>query len=62
LPDEVRQSQQESDVFVAIRVWNMLGGQLDWQGLEAVAALFGVDDIEILIYQLEVIRGHGRRS
>jgi hypothetical protein len=40
---------------LAIEAWNMLGG-LDWSGLEMVADILGIDDIELLIGQLMAIR------
>lgn len=44
---------------LAIHAWNLLGG-MEWAGLETVADLLGYDDIELLIYQLTVIRDHQR--
>jgi hypothetical protein len=34
----------------------MLGKTLDWQGLDTVAALLGVADMETLIHDLMTIR------
>jgi hypothetical protein len=42
---------------MAIRAWNMLGG-LDWAGLDAVIDVLGIDDPEILIAQLVVLRNN----
>lgn len=47
---------------LAIRAWNMMGGQIDWNGLETVADILGINDIERLVAQLETIRNHGRQS
>jgi hypothetical protein len=40
---------------LAIAAWNMLGG-LDWSGLPLVAEVLGIEDIEMLVAQLVVIR------
>ncbi len=48
-PDEARTS---------IRAWNMLGGKIDWAGLDLVAELLGVIDIEGLVGDLMLIRDH----
>jgi hypothetical protein len=37
-------------------VWNAIGGVIDWQGLPVVAELFGITDIEQLIFDLITIR------
>ena len=34
----------------------MLGNALDWNGLDTVAAMLGVTDVEMLITDLMVIR------
>lgn len=39
----------------AIRAWNLLGG-LEWAGLDAVAEILGITDIEALVVQLVAIR------
>lgn len=33
-----------------------MGGVIDWQGLEVLAAMHGVEDIDVLIDQLVAIR------
>lgn len=43
---------------VSVRAWNMLGGKIDWSGLELVAELLGVHDIESLVADLMLIRDH----
>lgn len=40
---------------VAVQAWNMMGG-LDWNALPVIADLLGVEDMELLINQLVVIR------
>jgi len=34
----------------------MLGGEIDWAGLPVVAEILGIDDIELLIKQMLLIR------
>lgn len=46
---------------MAIRAWNLLNngqGAIDWAGLDLVAALLGVQDIEALINRLLIIKSH----
>lgn len=46
---------------VAIKAWKLLSngrGGFDWAGLDSVAALLGVADIEDLINRLLVIKLH----
>ena len=47
--------------LLAMRTWNMLAngmGGLDWAGLPLAVALFGIDDVEGLLYRLQVIKSH----
>jgi hypothetical protein len=44
---------------LAISAWNTLGG-MDWAGIPVVAELLGIDDIELLIRQLILIRDSQR--
>lgn len=44
------------EFHIAIRAWKMLGNALDWHGLDTVAALLGVKDVEMLINDLMTIR------
>lgn len=44
-----------------MQAWNRLengSGGIDWQGLDLVAELLGIDDIETLIDDLLVIKQH----
>lgn len=34
----------------------MLGGAIDWAGLPVVAEILGIDDIELLVQQMLLIR------
>lgn len=44
------------DMAAAVLAWNMMGGALDWSALPLVSAVLSVDDMEILIRQLCLIR------
>jgi hypothetical protein len=45
-----------------VRAWNLLSG-LDWQGLELVAEMFGVRDVESWIDDIATLRDwHNRRA
>jgi hypothetical protein len=39
----------------AVEAWNIMGG-LNWSALPIVVELIGVDDVELLIEQLVIIR------
>jgi hypothetical protein len=39
----------------AVEAWNLMGG-LNWSALPIVAEMIGVEDIELLIEQLVIIR------
>jgi len=39
-----------------VQAWNWMGGQIDWAGLETIAELIGVDDVEQLMADLVTIR------
>ena len=40
----------------AVDVWNMLGGEIDWSALPIVVELLGINDADVLIRDLIVIR------
>lgn len=44
---------------LSVEAWNVLGG-LEWQGLETVAEMLGVRDIEGLVADMTVIRDFQR--
>lgn len=46
---------------LAVKAWNLLGG-LDWQGIEAVAELLGIEDVDMLIHQLAALRDYQRKD
>lgn len=39
-------------------VWNLLGGTIDWRGVELWAEVLGVEDPELLMRGLVQIRNH----
>lgn len=41
-------------------IWNLLGGEINWQALPLLAEMKGVQDIEMLIIGLTTIREHFR--
>jgi len=44
-----------------VRAWNILGG-MDWQGIEPVSELLGIEDVDMLIVQLSAIRDFANRG
>jgi hypothetical protein len=44
---------------LAIQAWNLMGG-LDWNGLPIVAEMLGVEDIELLLRHIVLIRDSQR--
>lgn len=49
-----------ADAFTqgVIQCWNLLGGEVHWEAIEAVAAIVGVEDIDGLVRGLTQIRDH----
>jgi len=47
---------------IAVEVWNLMGGQIDWSAVPVVVPLFGIEDVELLISQLLAIRRHVERT
>lgn len=37
-------------------VWNLMGGEINWQALFVLVEMLGIEDPETLIYQLIQIR------
>jgi hypothetical protein len=40
----------------AIKAWNYMGGELNWQALPVVADLLGITDVERFLVELVTIR------
>lgn len=47
--------EQPARVALAVQAWNIMAG-IDWNALPFVAELLGVDDLEVLVHQLIMIR------
>jgi hypothetical protein len=43
---------------VAVKAWNLMGGEINWSALPIIAELTGYQDIEELIHYLATIRDH----
>jgi hypothetical protein len=41
---------------MAIQAWNMMGGTIDWAALPVITEMLGIEDIELFIRQLVLIR------
>jgi hypothetical protein len=41
-----------------VRVWHMMGRQIDWQALPVICDLLGVEDVEALVDDLLTVRDH----
>jgi len=50
----------DAATVTAVRAWNMMGGTIDWNALDAVCELIGIGDVDCLLAQLEAIRNHGQ--
>ncbi len=53
--------QDDPDDRIALRAWNLLSNgnaAIDWAGLDFVAGLLGIDDIEALLGRFAVIKGY----
>jgi hypothetical protein len=46
---------------LSLRAWGLLGG-VEWTGLEVVAEMLGIHDIESLVVDLATIRDWQNRS
>jgi hypothetical protein len=44
------------EISLAIKAWNLMGGQIDWAALPVIAEMMGAEDIEPLIVRLAAIR------
>lgn len=41
---------------MSLKAWNLLGGMLDWMGVDWVAAYLGIDDVDGLVRDLILLR------
>jgi len=42
--------------MLAVRLWNTMGGQIDWAAFPLLVEIHEIDDIEMMIEQLVIIR------
>lgn len=57
-----QQSSPDPQTHIAVRVWNLMNGQLDWHALDIITVIMGINDIELLIAQLDTIKNYGNES
>lgn len=57
---EVLRPPPPGEWTLPFKAWNLLGGVLDWAGVEWVAAYLGVDDVDALILDLIELRAARR--
>lgn len=43
-----------------VEAWNLLGGEVQWAGIEPICEMLGIDDPELLIRGLVQVRDHFR--
>lgn len=48
------------DLEFALRALDLMGGDVDWVGIDAVLAMLGYDDVELLVEHWALLREHGR--
>jgi hypothetical protein len=41
---------------MAIEAWNLMDGQIDWQAVPLIAEILGVDDLELFLKEIVLIR------
>jgi len=46
----------------AIRLWNLMGGQIDYQALPLLVEFLGVEDVESVIDGLDTLQDWSRKS
>ena len=46
---------------IAVKAWNLMGG-IDWNALPVVSEYYGIQDVELFIDELVVIRDHIARQ
>ncbi len=50
----------DSDIAWIVEVWNLMGGQIDWNALEPLCEMLGIDDPDALVRGLVQLRNHFR--
>ena len=41
---------------LAVQCWNLMGGEIKWSALPILCEMFGIEDVELLVRQLNAIR------
>jgi hypothetical protein len=49
---------QDTFTTAVICAWNLMGGEIRWEALPAIAELLGVENMELLIVALAQVRDH----
>jgi hypothetical protein len=62
LSSEYQPDSIDDDARLAIQVWNLMNGELNWTALPIVCEMVGVTDIEPLIARLCAIRDYQRKD
>ena len=62
LPEQFGRPEQPPEVALAVRAWNLMGGEINWSALDPVSEMLGYAQPEILIAQLTAIRDHQRQE
>lgn len=47
---------------LALRAWELMGGEINWAALPLIVELLGVDDVRMFVLHLTVIRNHEARQ
>lgn len=47
---------------MAIQAWNLMGGTIDWAALPLIVEMLGINDMELFIRQLILIRDFKNES
>jgi len=50
------------DARIALRAWNLMGGEVNWVALPIVSEMLGVEDVDTWTEQLCAIRDYFQRK
>jgi len=59
LPEELQPTLTDQLSLLAIKAWNLMGKKIDWAGMDTICDMLGIQDIELLINQFEILRDYG---
>lgn len=62
LPVAIQPALKDPLSTLAVRAWNLMGGEIQWHALEWVAEIFGIQDMELFVHLLVAIRDHQREE